>query len=77
MTETIGTLLKQYRKKADISKAELARRVGVGRELITRWEEGTTENISLPYLVDIMNALGVQIKITFIEDEAVIEEQHA
>ena len=77
MTETIGTLLKQYRKKADLSKSELARRVGVGRELITRWEEGTTENISLPYLVDIMNALGVQIKITFIEEEAVIEEQHA
>lgn len=74
MTETIGSVLKQYRHKAGISKSELARRVGVDRQLITRWEEGITENISLPYLVNIMKALNVQIKITFMEGQVTLEE---
>jgi len=75
MSETIGSVLKQYRYKAGMSKAELARRVGVDRQLITRWEEGITENVSLPYLVSLMKALNVQVKITFMEGQATLEEE--
>lgn len=75
MNETIGSILRKYRLKAGLSKVELARRVGVDRELITRWETGVTENISLPYLVRIMKALNVQVKITFMEGEVTLEEE--
>lgn len=75
MNETIGSVLRKYRLKAGLSKVELARRVGVDRELITRWETGVTENMALPYLVALMDACGVKVKITFMEGQATLEEE--
>ena len=38
---TFSQLLKQYAERSGISDAELARAVGVRRQTIFRWKEGT------------------------------------
>ena len=70
MVDNIGELLKQYRLKAGLSKSALARAAGVDREVITRWEEGRTINLSLPILVSLMNECGVDVSIVFTERES-------
>ena len=59
-----------YRQKAGLSKSALARATGVDRELVTRWEEGKTINMSLPILVSLMNECGVDVELVFTEREA-------
>ena len=61
---------KEYRQKAGLSKSALARATGVDRELVTRWEEGKTINMSLPILVSLMNECGVDVELVFTEREA-------
>lgn len=65
----IGPLLKRARERAGLSKSALARAAGVDRELITRWEEGKTVNMSLPILVALMDECGVDVTINFKERE--------
>jgi len=74
-TTVIGKYLRKYRLKAGLSKSELARRIGVSRQLISRWEDGVTENISLPYLIAMMNAMDVDVKITFSNGVVNLEER--
>lgn len=70
MIENIGETIKGYRQKAGLSKSALARATGVDRELVTRWEEGKTVNMSLPILVSLMNECGVDVELVFTEREA-------
>lgn len=70
MIENIGETIKGYRQKAGLSKSALARATGVDRELVTRWEEGKTINMSLPILVSLMNECGVDVELVFTEREA-------
>lgn len=72
MIETICKILKMYRQKAGLSKSALARAAGVDRELITRWEEGKTINMSLPILVSLMDECGVDVELVFTEREALV-----
>jgi len=69
MNEKLGHVIKEYRKKAGLSKAGLARAIGVDRGLITRWEGDITLNLSLPILIAIMDECGVDVNITFVERE--------
>lgn len=69
MIENLGGTIKMYRQKARLSKSALARATGVDRELVTRWEEGKTINMSIPILVSLMNECGVDVSITFAERE--------
>ena len=53
----------QIRKKAKISQAELARRIGSNRSYISRVESGQTEpKVSTFYRI--MNALGCKIELS-------------
>lgn len=70
MIENLGETIKEYRQKAGLSKSALARATGVDRELVTRWEEGKTINMSLPILVSLMNECGVDVELVFTEREA-------
>lgn len=70
MIKNIGETIKGYRQKAGLSKSALARATGVDRELVTRWEEGKTVNMSLPILVSLMNECGVDVELVFTEREA-------
>ena len=56
-----GKIIEDARKKANISQAELARRIGSDRSYISRVENGITEpKVSTFYRI--MNALGCQIE---------------
>ncbi|MDR0892029.1 MAG: helix-turn-helix domain-containing protein [Mediterranea sp.] len=56
-----GQIVEDARKKAKISQAELARRIGSNRSYVSRIEHGQTEpKISTFYRI--MNALGCRIE---------------
>lgn len=56
-----GQIIEDARKKANISQAELARRIGSDRSYISRVENGLIEpKVSTFYRI--MNALGCQIE---------------
>ncbi|NDV66295.1 helix-turn-helix domain-containing protein [Bacteroides sp. 224] len=56
-----GQIIEDARKKANISQAELARRIGSDRSYISRIESGQTEpKVSTFYRI--MNALGCKIE---------------
>ena len=58
-----GQIIEDARKKAKITQAELARRIGTNRSYISHVEKGVTEpRISTFYRI--MNALGVRIEYT-------------
>ena len=58
-----GQVIEEARKKANISQAELARRIGVNRSYICRVESGITEpKVSTFYRI--MNAIGCKIELS-------------
>lgn len=58
-----GQIIEDARKKAKISQAELARRIGSDRSYISRVESGQTEpKVSTFYRI--MNALGCRIELS-------------
>ncbi|HJA19925.1 MAG TPA: helix-turn-helix transcriptional regulator [Candidatus Mediterraneibacter ornithocaccae] len=56
-----------YRKKLGMTQAELARRAGVPRTNITRFEGGSY-NPSLEMMVRIAAALGMKLQIELVEN---------
>ena len=56
-----------YRKKLGMTQAELARRAGVQRTNITRFEGGSY-NPSLEMMVRIAAALGMKLQIELVEN---------
>ncbi|MDO4297588.1 MAG: helix-turn-helix transcriptional regulator [Lachnospiraceae bacterium] len=65
-------VIEQYircRKALGITQAELARRAGVPRSNITRFESGSY-NPSLEMMVRIAAALGMKLQIGLVEGEA-------
>jgi transcriptional regulator with XRE-family HTH domain len=64
---TISTdLLKEARKRAGLSQAELARRTGRAQSAVARWERGDVEP-RLSTLVELVRACGLEL--TFGLDE--------
>ncbi|MCH5240705.1 MAG: helix-turn-helix transcriptional regulator [Muribaculaceae bacterium] len=60
-----GQIIEDARKKAKITQAELARRIGSNRSYISHVEKGITEpRISTFYRI--MNALGVRIEYSMV-----------
>lgn len=69
---TRKNVIEQYircRKALGITQAELARRAGVPRSNITRFESGSY-NPSLEMMVRIAAALGMKLQIGLVEGEA-------
>ena len=61
-----GRIIEDARKKAKITQAELARRIGSNRSYISHVEKGITEpRISTFYRI--MNALGVRIEYSMVQ----------
>ena len=64
-----GQIIEDARKKAKITQAELARRIGSDRSYISRVESGQTEpKVSTFYRI--MNALGCRIEFSMSLEEA-------
>lgn len=57
----IGERLKEIRESKGISQAELARRIGMSRAAISRYESGDRQNISAETLFMLLEALNVDI----------------
>lgn len=55
---TLGTLIRLHRENLEMSRAELARQVGVAASQITRWEAGDYKP-SLSAMVALAKALDV------------------
>lgn len=58
---TFAEKLKQTRKKQGISQAELARRVGISRAAISRYESGERTQIAAPIIIAIAESLGLDV----------------
>ncbi len=59
---TWGKVLEYYIDLTDISRAELARRLGVSRGQITDWISGRTKEPGLTRAHDVAKALGVPLQ---------------
>lgn len=58
----LGELIKQYREKNNVSRAEFGRQVGCTREYIRQIEEGINCMVSLDKLELIANEINVPFK---------------
>lgn len=58
---TFAEKLKQTRKKQGISQAELARRIGISRAAISRYESGERTQVAAPIIIAIAEVLGVDV----------------
>ena len=43
MDVSIGNRLYQYRRKSGLSQEELAAKIGVSRQAVSKWENGTSD----------------------------------
>ena len=57
-----GMLIREARRRAGVSQAELARRIGTTQSAIARLERGQTEP-SLKRIRDILRALGLDLSV--------------
>jgi len=58
--ETFGIKLRELRKESGLGQIELAKRLGVGKSIISLWEKGACEP-TLSKLVEIAKFFGVTI----------------
>src|SRR2546425_6959315 len=58
-----GSLLREARRQAGISQAELARRAGVTQSVVSAYESGARQP-SLPTLERLVKATGLELDIT-------------
>lgn len=61
----------QSRKEKGVTQTELARRAGVPRTNITRFESGAY-NPSLEMMVRIASALGMKLEVRLVEEESLL-----
>lgn len=58
---SFAEMLTKARKSMGITQAELARRIGVSRAAISRYESGERTNITLPVISAICKTLGLEV----------------
>lgn len=71
---TIGELIRDSRKKLDMSQADVARAVGVDRATVNRWENGSI-NIDRKRVESICNVLHLDPAIFCHPNEVVFREE--
>lgn len=63
----IGEKIRQFRKGKDWTQADLAEKIGISQQIISRVEKGL-ENISIATLKKITDALGIKVHFDFIAE---------
>jgi len=66
--ETVGKKMAAIRREQRLSQKELAKRIGISQQVISRIESGG-ENISLSTLTKVANALKRKVEINFVTQE--------
>ncbi|HTU77711.1 MAG TPA: helix-turn-helix transcriptional regulator [Solirubrobacteraceae bacterium] len=67
-----GELLAEIRRAAGLSQAELARRCGVQRSVLSAYEHGRRQP-SVAALARIARAAGMELRLSRLSDEAALE----
>lgn len=65
----VGRLIRDARRRADISQTELARRAGVTQPVISAYERGRREP-SVPMLAKLVTASGHRLRIDLLDGDA-------
>nr|WP_314266689.1 helix-turn-helix transcriptional regulator [uncultured Moellerella sp.] len=58
LSNNIGQMLKSYRRRTGLTGTELAKRINVSQQQISRYENGVN-NITFDKLIILFNALGM------------------
>ena len=61
MPSTPGDILRHARRAADLSQAQLAKRVGKSAQLISDLERGVATNISITTAIALADTLGLSL----------------
>ena len=59
----IGSTIKEYRKSNNLTQQELAGKVGITRQTLSKLEKGEIPKISLASFVKILDALNLELEI--------------
>ena len=70
----IGELIQEQRIKRDMNRAELARRIGVDRATVTRWEKNEI-SVDRKRIEDICNTLQIDPLIFFHQNDVFFSEE--
>lgn len=62
-TAALGPMLRELRRSARLTQAQLATAAGLSRQHLIGIERGQALNIELPTLIKLLDALGVQLTI--------------
>ena len=60
--DTIGVRIKKLRESRGFSQKFVAKKVGVSRVAVTKWESGATANLKLDNLMNLCDLLQVSVK---------------
>lgn len=71
----LSKLVKERREKLDYTQDELAEKLGVSRQTISKWENGYINNMSLEYVSDYASILRLPA-IAFIYPETYLESEY-
>lgn len=63
LARQVGYPIRDQRKALGLTQAELARRVGVSRQLIVKLELGTATGIALDTLLKVLDVLGLEVAV--------------
>ena len=66
--KTLAMNLRRYRLLAGLKQEDLAAKIGLSKDTISKIELGKQENIGLKYLVSICRELEISIEELFMED---------
>jgi transcriptional regulator with XRE-family HTH domain len=69
MDVSLSELVAIYRKRLNLSQAELAKRAGVSRNYISLIERGHIENVTLHVYQSVCRELGFDIQFNIVEKE--------
>jgi HTH-type transcriptional regulator/antitoxin HigA len=62
--DQIAPFIAKIRIARGVSQTELARRLGVSKQVISRYEESDYQTVTIPRLQEILDAIGIKILVT-------------
>jgi HTH-type transcriptional regulator/antitoxin HigA len=62
--DQIAPFIAKMRIAKGVSQSELARRLGVSKQVISRYEEHDYQSVAIGRLQEIMDAIGIKIEVT-------------
>ena len=60
----IGSTIKEYRKSNNLTQQELASKVGITRQTLSKLEKGEIPKISLATFIKILDTLNLELEIS-------------